>query len=114
MREDLSTACQTADEACLHRLPGVKLTHTFQLLSNPNPAVVPAASAVLANAHAKVERWAETRYAGVIEQQIVLADVTEGEAIRLREQLAALDGVVRAKVVHHLVRAQRANGVPAR
>lgn len=105
MRATSSTACPTTSDDWLLQLPGVKLTHTVHLVSNPNATVVSAAAAALKGAHGKIERWATSRFNDVLEHRIDLADMTERAAVDLRERLAALDGVVRAKVVHRLSRA---------
>ncbi|WP_455726296.1 hypothetical protein [Burkholderia stabilis] len=85
-------------------LPGFTLTHTVHLVSRRNPGIVSTAAAVLEGETATVDRWAITRCGDVLEQKIVLGEMTEGQAVRLRERLAALDGVLRTRVEHHFVR----------
>ncbi|MBN3853748.1 MULTISPECIES: hypothetical protein [unclassified Paraburkholderia] len=104
MRNDLSSFCPASVESGLQRLPGLKLTHTVRLVSSLNPSVVSTAAAALETRRANVEQWAVTRCAGLLEQRIVLVDMTERQAIEVREQLAALDGVARASVEHQFVR----------
>ncbi|KVL08050.1 hypothetical protein WS95_31990 [Burkholderia sp. MSMB1826] len=88
-----------------HFLPGFTLTHTVHLVSRRLPGIVSTAEAVLEGETATVDRWAITRCGDVLEQKIVLGEMTEGQAVRLRERLAALEGVLRARVEHHFVRA---------
>lgn len=85
-------------------LPGFTLTHTVHLVSRRNPGIVSTAAAVLEGETATVDRWAITRCGDVLEQKIVLGEMTEGQAVRLRERLAGLDGVLRTRVEHHFVR----------
>ncbi|WP_175022394.1 MULTISPECIES: hypothetical protein [Burkholderia] len=85
-------------------LPGFTLTHTVHLVSRRNPGIVSTAAAVLEGETATVDRWAITRCGDVLEQKIVLGEMTERQAVRLRERLAGLDGVLRTRVEHHFVR----------
>lgn len=91
-----------------HFLPGFTLTHTVHLISRLDPGIVSTVSAVLEGEAASVDRWAVTRCGDVLEQKIVLGEMTEGRAVRLREQLAALDGVLRSRMEHHFVRGSSA------
>ncbi|KWO40812.1 hypothetical protein WT97_20220 [Burkholderia sp. MSMB1459WGS] len=91
-----------------HFLPGFTLTHTVHLVSRRLPGIVSTAEAVLEGETATVDRWAITRCGDVLEQKIVLGEMTEGQAVRLRERLAALEGVLRARVEHHFVRSRSA------
>ncbi|WP_181885315.1 hypothetical protein [Trinickia dinghuensis] len=95
-------------EDWLHCLPGFKLTHTIHLVSSPSLSVVSLAAELLEAENAAVERWVVTRCGDLLEQRIVLEDMTEKRAVRLREQLAVLEGVLRARVEHHFVRARAA------
>ncbi|WP_175014985.1 hypothetical protein [Burkholderia lata] len=95
-------------------LPGFTLTHTVHLVSRRNPGIVSTAAAVLEGETATVDRWAITRCGDVLEQKIVLGEMTEGQAVRLRERLAALEGVLRARVEHHFVRGGSAASNDAR
>jgi len=105
MRQDTSLSSATVCEDWSHLLPGFTLTHTVHLVSKPNLSIVSTAAAVLEDATAAVDRWAVTRCGDILEQKIVLGEMTEGQALRLREQLAALDGVLRTRMEHHFVRA---------
>lgn len=91
-----------------HFLPGFTLTHTVHLVSRLDPGIVSTASAVLEGEAVSVDRWVVTRCGDVLEQKIVLGEMPEGQAVRLREQLAALDGVLRSKMEHHFVRGSSA------
>ncbi|WP_158062107.1 hypothetical protein [Burkholderia catarinensis] len=105
MRQDSAASLPTVCEDWSHFLPGFTLTHTVHLVSRLNPGIVSTAAAVLEGETATVDRWAIARHGDVLEQKIVLGEMTEGQAVRLREQLAALDGVLRTRVEHHFVRA---------
>ncbi|CAG9273690.1 hypothetical protein [Paraburkholderia unamae] len=109
MRQDTSATSPAVCEDWSHVLPGFTLTHTVHLVSGLNLGVVSTAAAVLESETAAVDRWAVTRCGDVLEQKIVLSDMTEGQAVRLREQLAALDGVLRTRMEHHFVRAGSAS-----
>jgi hypothetical protein len=109
MRQDTSASPQAVCHDWSHFLPGFTLTHTVHLVSQLNLGIVSTAAAVLEDETATVDRWAVTRCGDVLEQKIVLGEMTEGQAVRLREQLAALDGVLRARVEHHFVRARAAS-----
>ncbi|QGZ65685.1 hypothetical protein [Paraburkholderia acidisoli] len=104
MRSTSPTVSAFSHDDWLRQLSGVKLTHTVHVVSDPNATVASAAAAALKAAHGKVERWATSRFNDVLEHRIDVAEMTERAALDLRERLAALDGVVRAKVVHHLLR----------
>ncbi|PRG07749.1 hypothetical protein C6Q17_23330 [Burkholderia contaminans] len=105
MRQATSASCPTVREDWSNFLPGFTLTHTVHLVSRRNPGIVSTAAAVLEGETATVDRWAITRCGDVLEQKIVLGAMTEGQAVRLRERLAALEGVLRTRVEHHFVRA---------
>jgi len=107
MRQDTPTPSATICEDWSHSLPGFKLTHTVRLVSRPNPGVVSTAAAVLEGEAVAVDQWAVTRRGDVFEQRIVFSEMTETQAVRVREQLAALDGVLRTRMEHHFVRAQQ-------
>ncbi|MBB2927580.1 hypothetical protein [Paraburkholderia silvatlantica] len=96
----------TVCEDLSHCLPGFTLTHTVHLVSGLDLGVVSTAAGVLDGEQVVVDRWAVTRFGDVLEQKIVFGDMTERRAARLREQLAAVDGVLRAKIEHHFVRAR--------
>ncbi|RQV28465.1 hypothetical protein DF030_07810 [Burkholderia cenocepacia] len=104
MSQVSSASHPTVCEDWSHFLPGFTLTHTVHLVSRRNPGIVSTAAAVLEGETATVDRWAITRCGDVLEQKIVLGEMTEGQAVRLRERLAALDGVLRTRVEHHFVR----------
>lgn len=104
MCQAFSTDTQTACEDWSHVLPGVALTHTVHLVSRLNPDIVSAAASVLESETVVADRWAVTKCGGVLEQRIALGEMSEGQAVRLREQLAALDGVLRTRLEHHFVR----------
>jgi hypothetical protein len=108
MRQDTSASSPTACKDWSHFLPGFTLTHTVHLVSRPNLGIVSTAAAVLEGETAAVDHWAVTRCGDILEQKIVLGDMTESQAVRLREQLAALDGVLRTRMEHHFVRARPA------
>lgn len=91
-------------EGWSHCLPGFKLTHTVRLVSSLDLDVVSIAAEVLKAEDAAVERWVVTRCGEVLEQKITLDDMTERRAVRLRDQLAGLDGVLRARIEHQFVR----------
>ncbi|MCA7996716.1 hypothetical protein [Burkholderia metallica] len=105
MHQATSTSCAAVCEDWSHFLPGFTLTHTVHLVSGLNPGIVSTAAAVLEGETATVDRWAIARCGDVLEQKIVLAEMTEGQAVRLRDRLAALDGVLRTRIEHHFVRA---------
>jgi hypothetical protein len=104
MRHDPRTPSTSIPEDWSHCLPGLRLTHTVHLVSSLNSTVVSTAAAVLENENAAVDRWAVTRCGDVLAQKIVLGEMTERQADCLREQLAALDGVLRTRMEHHFVR----------
>jgi len=104
MRQDTSASSPVCTDWS-HFLPGFTLTHTVHLVSRLNLGIVSTAAAVLEGETATVDRWAVTRCGDVLEQTIVLGEMTEEQAIRLREQLAALDGVLRTRMEHQFVRA---------
>ncbi|QGZ59086.1 hypothetical protein [Paraburkholderia acidiphila] len=109
MRQDIPAALATSSSVCedfAHCLPGFTLTHTVHLVSGLDLGVVSTAAGVLDGEQVVVDRWAVTRCGDVLEQKIVFGEMTEGRATRLREQLAAVDGVLRAKIEHHFVRAR--------
>lgn len=105
MHQDISPS-STVCEDLSHCLPGFTLTHTVHLVSGLDLGVVSTAAGVLDGEQVVVDRWAVTRFGDVLEQKIVFGDMTERRAARLREQLAAVDGVLRAKIEHHFVRAR--------
>ncbi|WP_166741949.1 hypothetical protein [Burkholderia cepacia] len=105
MRQDTAASRQTVCEDWSHLLPGFTLTHTVHLVSGLNPGIVSTAAAVLEGETATVDRWVIARCGDVLEQKIVLGEMTEGQAVRLRDRLAALDGVLRTRMEHHFVRA---------
>jgi hypothetical protein len=104
MRQDTLTSSPASREDWSRALPGVTLTHTVHLVSSLSASVESSAAALIEGEQAAVDRWAVSRCRGVIEQTIVLAGITEKRAVRLREQLAALDGVLRTRVEHQFVR----------
>jgi hypothetical protein len=104
MRQDTPTPSSTTPDDWSHCLPGFRLTHTVHLVSSLNSGVVTTAAAVLEGENAAVDRWAVTRCGDVLEQRIVLGEMTERQADGLREQLAALDGVLRTRMEHVFVR----------
>jgi hypothetical protein len=109
MRHDTLTSTPAAIlEDWSHCLPGFTLTHTVHLVSDLDLGVVSSAAAVLEGENAAVDRWAVTRCGDVLEQKIVLGEMSERQAIGLREQLAALDGVLRTRMEHHFVRGRAA------
>lgn len=108
MSQVSSASHPTVCEDWSHFLPGFTLTHTVHLVSRRNPGIVSTAAAVLEGETATVDRWAITRCGDVLEQKIVLGEMTEGQAVRLRERLAAVEGVLRTRVEHHFVRASSA------
>jgi hypothetical protein len=109
MRQDTPSSSRAVCQDGPHFLPGFTLTHTVHLVSRLNPGVVSTTAAVLESETAAVDRWAVARCGDILEQKIVLGEMTEGQAVRLREQLAALDGVLRARVEHHFVRARESS-----
>ncbi|MGN6230595.1 MAG: hypothetical protein ACTHNZ_05450 [Trinickia sp.] len=100
----------TVSESWSHCLPGFKLTHTVHLVSSLDLDVVSTAADVLKAEDAAVERWVVTRCGEVLEQKIVLGEMTEKQAVRLRDQLAGLDGVLRARIEHQFVRVRIPQG----
>lgn len=92
MSQVSSASHPTVCEDWSHFLPGFTLTHTVHLVSRRNPGIVSTAAAVLEGETATVDRWAITRCGDVLEQKIVLGEMTEGQAVRLRERLAAVEG----------------------
>ena len=99
MRQDIPAySSSTPCEDLSHCLPGFTLTHTVHLVSGLNLGVVSTAADVLEGEQIVVDRWAVTRFGDVLEQRIVFGAVSEREAVRLREQLAAIE--------HHFVRAR--------
>jgi hypothetical protein len=104
MRQDTVTPSSQIPADWSQCLPGLRLTHTLHLVSSLNSGVVSTAAAVLEGEKAAVDRWAVTRCGDVLEQKIVLGEMTERQADELRDQLAALDGVLRTRMEHHFVR----------
>ncbi|MCC8393512.1 hypothetical protein LJ656_13005 [Paraburkholderia sp. MMS20-SJTR3] len=105
MREATSAFSPSVCKDWSNLLPGFTLTHTVHLVSGVNLGIVSSAAAVLERETVVVDRWLVTRHGDVLEQKIVLGEMTEQQALRLREQLAALDGVLRTRIEHHFVRA---------
>ncbi len=108
MRQAIPASSPTIREELSHCLPGFKLTHTVQLVSSLDLGVVSRVANVLHGEQVIVERWAVTRCADVLAQKILFGEMTEGRAVRLRERLAAVDGVLRAKIEHHFICARPA------
>ncbi|MBB3257601.1 hypothetical protein F4827_002466 [Paraburkholderia bannensis] len=106
MRQDTLTSSPSISEDWSHALAGVKLTHTVHLVSSLSASVESTAAALFEGENAAVDRWAVSRCRGVVEQTIVLAGITERRAVKLRERLAALDGVLRTRVEHQFVRSR--------
>lgn len=106
MRQDTPSPCPATGEDWSHCLPGFKLTHTVHLVSTSNLGVVSTAAALLEDEEVAVDEWAVTRRGGNLEQRIGLGEMTERRAVELREQLAGLNGVLRARIEHHFVRAR--------
>ncbi|MFD1561824.1 hypothetical protein ACFSHT_40285 [Paraburkholderia silviterrae] len=104
MRQDTSTSSPAVCNDWSHILPGFTLTHTIHLVSGLDLGIVSTAAAILEGEAAAVDRWAVNRCGDVLNQKIVLGEMTEGQAVRLREQLAALDGVLRTRMEHHFIR----------
>ncbi|WP_322005116.1 hypothetical protein [Paraburkholderia tropica] len=97
----------------LDGLSGLKLTHAVQLVSGMHSGVASTIAAALKSKHVKVERWTVTRCRGLLDQLVIVAGITEGQAVSLREEPASIEGVLRVKVVHQLVRDQtEAEGKP--
>ena len=102
MRADTSFAVEAqSDKNWSSYLPGFKLTHTVHLVSESNLTVVSKAADILKSEEVDVDRWAVVRSGDVLEQSIVLGEMTESRAARLREQLATLDGILRTRLEHH-------------
>ena len=104
MRQDIPFPCPAIGEDWSHCLPGFKLTHTVHLVSTSNLGVVSTAAALLEGEEVAVDQWAVTRRGGNLEQRIGLGEMTERRAVQLRERLAGLNGVLRARIEHHFVR----------
>jgi hypothetical protein len=109
MRQATLSPAPAIGEDWSHYLPGFTLTHTVHLVSSLNLGVVSTAAAVLDGEKVAVDCWAVTRCGDILEQRIVLSDMTERQAVRLRERLAMLDGVLRSRMEHHFVRARSAD-----
>jgi hypothetical protein len=105
MQQETSAPSSKIIEDWSHLLPDFKLTHTIYLVSTVNLGAVSTAAAVLESEKVAVDRWAVTRCGNNFEQKIVFGEVTERRAIQLREQLAGLNCVLRARMEHHFVRA---------
>jgi hypothetical protein len=105
MHQDISSQCAPkADDNWSQSLPGFRLTHTIHLVSDINLDVVTRAAAHLKNEHALVNHWAMVKRGNLLEQRIVLDDMSEGQARALREQLLALEDVLRVRLEHRFVR----------
>ena len=105
MQQDTPAPSSTICEDWSRLLPGFKLTHTVHLVSTMNLGVVSTAAAALESEKVAVDLWAVTRCGDNLEQKIVFGEVTERRAVQLRELLAGLNGVLRARMEHHFVRA---------
>jgi hypothetical protein len=97
------SALKTADigSQCL---PGFRLTHTIHLVSDVNLDVVARTAAHLKSESAPVSHWAVAQRGDILEQKIVLNDISERQARMLREQLLNLEDVLRARLEHRFVR----------
>jgi hypothetical protein len=102
-----STPADAANLCC--GLPGFTLTHTLQLVSAVNPGGVSKAAAVFEDDDIAFDHWTVTRCGDVLTQKIVLTGITEKRATRLRERLASVDGVLRTRIEHYLLRDTRAD-----
>ncbi|MGS0891535.1 hypothetical protein ACVBGC_03090 [Burkholderia stagnalis] len=103
MHRDPSSPSATADDWLQH-LPGFRLFHTIHLVSDIDPNVVAQAAVHLENERARVNHWAVVKRGNILEQRIVLDDIGERQARGLREQLLALENVLRVRLEHRLVR----------
>ncbi|AQH01488.1 hypothetical protein A9R05_21985 [Burkholderia sp. KK1] len=82
-------------------LPGFKLTHTVHLVSDSNLSVISEAADVLKSEGIEVDHWTVVRRGDVLEQNILLGDMSEARASQLRTQLATLEGILRTRLEHH-------------
>ncbi len=87
-----------------HGLPGARLTHTVHLVAAPGSDIVARAAACLSNERVVARDWAVLKRGGVLEQRIVVDDISEQRAKALSAQLASLEHVLRVRVEHCLVR----------
>jgi hypothetical protein len=106
MHQDLPSrpAAHSPSTDWSHGLPGARLTHTLHLVAAPGSDVVARAAACLSNEHVAVRDWAVVRRGGVLEQRIVVDDISEHHAKALSTRLATLADVLRVRVEHCLVR----------
>jgi dihydroorotase len=84
--------------------PGFRLIHTVHLVFDLNPDAISTATSILERENAAIVERVARRFSDVLEQKIVLVEMTERQAIVICEQLAALNGVLRARTEHCLVR----------
>ncbi len=89
-------------------LPGATLTHVFHVVSTIDRDAAARVLAYLAEQDANARDLSHTRCRRLITQTIVLDGIGERSARALREQMLALDGVLRVRLEHHLVRDTRA------
>ncbi|HLX00962.1 MAG TPA: hypothetical protein VKS80_02460 [Trinickia sp.] len=91
-------------------LPGSQLTHILHLVSVARQDVVSCVKAHLRAQEASVSDFVVLRSGDVLDQKIVLDGLGERRANALREQLLILDGVLRIRLEHRLVRGRRLDG----
>jgi hypothetical protein len=91
-------------------LPGSQLTHIIHLISVASRDVVSRVKAHLSEQEASVRDFVVLRSGDVLDQKIVLDGIGERQADVLREQLLILDGVLRVRLEHRLVRGRKLNG----
>lgn len=105
MLQDTSPQCSLkAEDNWSQSLPGFRLIHTIHLVSDLNLDVVTRAAAHLKNQRALVNHWAMVKRGDLLEQRIVLDDMSERQARALRDQLLALEDVLRVRLEHRFVR----------
>ncbi|WP_186131224.1 hypothetical protein [Burkholderia gladioli] len=86
-------------------LPGSRLIHLFQIVSPASQDAVARVSSFLSEQGAPLGEPRVSRCRELLTQTIVLDGIGERSARLLREQLLALDGVLRIRLEHRFVRA---------
>ncbi len=105
MRQDISSQpALKVEDNWSQCLPGFRLTHTIYLVSDVNLDVVARAAAHLKNECTPVSQWTMVKRGNLLEQRIVLSEISERQASLLREHLLTLEDVLRVRLEHRFVR----------
>jgi hypothetical protein len=104
MQHDNASCPQERGEDWPPSFAGFELTHTIYVASESDGSSVPSAAELISAENIEIRRWMTFSCGGVIAQEILVGDISERDVVDLRQRLAALDGVLRARVEHHFLR----------